>query len=177
MNRRKFVGSAALVALGPFASQLLSGCTSENSAPETALRALSSHDMQTLFAVSRALFPHERAPDQPYLDVVTALDNAAAESGEIQKLLQSAVNGLDSAADGDWLSATPERKVAILESQQAEAYFGVVLNTAIDTIYRDRDIWALVGYEGSSLEHGGYVNRGFDDIGWLPDSPVEAAAE
>ena len=24
------------------------------------------------------------------------------------------------------------------------------------------------GYEGSSAEHGGYINRGFADIDWLP---------
>lgn len=175
MNRRKFVGSTTLVALGSFASRLLSGCTPDKGVPETVLRVLSKHEMQTLFAISRALFPHKHAPDQPYLDVVKALDNSAAESGEIEELLQSAVNGLDSAADGDWLSATPERKVEILESQQSAPYFDLVLNTAIDTIYRNPDIWASLGYEGSSLEYGGYLHRGFDDISWLPDSPSEAA--
>lgn len=172
MNRRKFIGSAALVALGPGAGALLSGCTSENSEPEI---ALPKHEMQTLFAVSRALFPHAQIPDQPYLDVVATLDNVSAESGEIKNLLLAAVSSLDAAADGDWLSATPERKVAILESQQSEAYFGLVLNTAIDTIYRNPEIWALVGYEGSSLEHGGYLHRGFDDISWLPASTSEAS--
>jgi hypothetical protein len=29
-------------------------------------------------------------------------------------------------------------------------------------------VWPLFGYEGSSLEYGGYLERGFDDIGWLP---------
>ncbi len=28
---------------------------------------------------------------------------------------------------------------------------------------------AFFGWEGSSVEHGGYINRGFDDIGWLPN--------
>lgn len=175
MNRRKFIGSAALIALGPGAGVLLSGCTSDNREPDIVLQAISKHEMQTLFAVSRALFPHEHAPDQPYLDVVKVLDNSAAESEETSSLLQSAVKGLDSAADGDWLSATPERKVEILESQQSEPYFGLILNTAIDTIYRNPDFGASLGYEGSSLEHGGYLHRGFDDISWLPDQPIEAA--
>lgn len=175
MNRRKFIGSVALIALGPSAGVLLSGCRSEKSEPETELLALSKHEMQTLFSVSRALFPHPHIPDQPYLDVVTTLDNAAAESNETEKLLRSAVNGLDDDADGDWLAATPERKVAILENQQREAYFGLVLNTAIDSLYRNPEIWAHLGYEGSSLEHGGYLQRGFDDISWLPASTSEAA--
>ena len=29
-------------------------------------------------------------------------------------------------------------------------------------------VWALLGFEGSSVEFGGYVDRGFDDIDWLP---------
>ena len=64
----------------------------------------------------------------------------------------------------------------MLESQQGEPYFGLVLNTAIDTIYRNPEVWALVGYEGSSLEKGGYLTRGFDDISWL-ESADGAGAE
>jgi hypothetical protein len=26
----------------------------------------------------------------------------------------------------------------------------------------------MFGYEGSSVEKGGYLGRGFDDIAWLP---------
>jgi len=28
-------------------------------------------------------------------------------------------------------------------------------------------VWPKFGYEGSSSERGGYINRGFDDINWL----------
>ena len=34
---------------------------------------------------------------------------------------------------------------------------------------KDRSVdWPRFGYEGSSAEHGGYINRGFADIDWLP---------
>ena len=33
-------------------------------------------------------------------------------------------------------------------------------------IYGNKEIWKLFGYEGSSVEHGGYVKRGFD-INWI----------
>jgi hypothetical protein len=26
----------------------------------------------------------------------------------------------------------------------------------------------MVGYGGSAIEQGGYINRGFDEIDWLP---------
>ena len=41
-------------------------------------------------------------------------------------------------------------------------------STTIEHLYRNREVWQLVGYEGSSVEYGGYIDRGFDDIDWLP---------
>ena len=35
---------------------------------------------------------------------------------------------------------------------------------------RDMFFYRFFGFEGSSVEHGGYIRRGFDDIGWLPSS-------
>jgi hypothetical protein len=31
-------------------------------------------------------------------------------------------------------------------------------------------VYRFFGFEGSSVEQGGYIHRGFDDIGWLPSS-------
>ena len=171
MDRRRFVGSATLLALGPLAGPLLSGCVASDGAEKVAmpvLSTLSNHEMQTLLAIARALFPHQNAPHQPYLDAVAALDRFAMGDDSTAAMLRSAVSGLDDAAGGRWLSTSPERKVEILERQQSEPYFALVLNTTIDAVYRNPNIWALIGYEGSSLEHGGYLRRGFDDIDWLP---------
>jgi hypothetical protein len=33
----------------------------------------------------------------------------------------------------------------------------------------DQRTWELVGYEGPSFGKGGYLERGFDDLDWLPD--------
>jgi hypothetical protein len=33
-----------------------------------------------------------------------------------------------------------------------------------DDLFSNRVVWARIGYEGSSLEFGGYVNRGLNDI-------------
>ena len=65
------------------------------------------------------------------------------------------------------------KKWDVLERQQREPYFALVLNTAIDVLYRDAEVWEMVGYGGSSLEHGGYLTRGFDDISWLPKTSSE----
>ena len=36
------------------------------------------------------------------------------------------------------------------------------------SLYNQKEVWPKFGYEGSSAEHGGYINRGFADIDWLP---------
>ena len=45
-----------------------------------------------------------------------------------------------------------------------------ILNHTIDVLYRNEEVLTFLGYQGSSIEYGGYLNRGFDDIDWLPES-------
>ncbi len=40
--------------------------------------------------------------------------------------------------------------------------------TSSSSLYNQKELWPRFGYEGSSAEHGGYINRGFADIDWLP---------
>ncbi len=39
-------------------------------------------------------------------------------------------------------------------------------------LYDNKAVWPLFGYEGSSWEKGGYLNRGFNDIDWLDQGPA-----
>ena len=67
-------------------------------------------------------------------------------------------------------SAFPDRgKVGLLESIQHTPFFQFILNETLSGVYRHPLTWELLGFEGSSLEFGGYINRGFNDIDWLPD--------
>ncbi|PCI53952.1 MAG: hypothetical protein COB36_11270 [Alphaproteobacteria bacterium] len=45
--------------------------------------------------------------------------------------------------------------------------FAEFWQTSVRTLCQNHDIWKAVGYEGSSVEYGGYLHRGFDDITWL----------
>ena len=35
------------------------------------------------------------------------------------------------------------------------------------SLYNQKEVWPVFGYEGESYSHGGYIHRGFDDITWL----------
>ena len=72
------------------------------------------------------------------------------------------------ASGGSWLEASADDKLRVLQKLEDEPYFGQLLNAAIDTLYQDPAVYRRLGYEGSAIEFGGYLNRGFDDIDWLP---------
>lgn len=55
-------------------------------------------------------------------------------------------------------------------------FFEGVRSKTILTLYDDREVWALLGYDGRSFELGGYAQRGFGDLDWLPDPRVEEAS-
>ena len=75
---------------------------------------------------------------------------------------------MNAISQGNWLDASVDDKLGVMEALQDEAFFGQLLNAAIDAVYQDPAVYRRLGYEGSAIEFGGYLNRGFDDIDWLP---------
>ena len=52
-------------------------------------------------------------------------------------------------------------------------FFEHVRGTTTVTLYNDKETWELLGYEGPSYDKGGYINRGFNDLDWLPEPRIE----
>ena len=70
---------------------------------------------------------------------------------------------------GTTFTLRPEMQRAyVLRAIETSPFFTFVYNLTLNTLYGNTDVWKILGYEGSSLEHGGYIHRGFDDIDWLP---------
>ena len=57
---------------------------------------------------------------------------------------------------------------ALLSFTLGSDFFETVRGATMNGLYGNPRVAAFFGWEGSSVEHGGYINRGFDDIGWLP---------
>lgn len=165
MQRRQFLASTVRIALGASAAQLLSGSLSAQALAESKFENFSEPDARTLSTTARAMFPHRDLDDSYYLAVVQTLDSLSAEQRES---IANGLTQLNAATEGSWLDASVDDKLRALEELQDEPFFRLVLNTTIDVLYRHPDVWKLVGYQGSSIEHGGYLDRGFDDIDWLP---------
>jgi hypothetical protein len=56
----------------------------------------------------------------------------------------------------------------VADEVYAQAADGLLAD-ARDRLYALPAVWQAIGYPGSSLEFGGYRNRGYDDIDWLPE--------
>ena len=124
---------------------------------------LSPQVQETVLQVTRTIFPHDKLPDEAYMKVVTA---CALEDG-----------GPDTIAEGaEQLSGFgelgPEERLEAVKGIEDSAFFKLVHATAVVELYDNPDVWKAFGYEGPSAHLGGYVNRGFDDLDWLPDPPI-----
>lgn len=126
---------------------------------------LGAHEADTLRRLVRCLFPYRGLGNGPYSLVVEGVQRSA----DVAQLLREGVALLDAAAKrSTWLQLPKERQVAVLKGIESSEFFQLMLNGSIHGLHSNEELWALVGYQGSSVEHGGYINRGFNDIDWLP---------
>ncbi len=135
------------------------------------LAMLNEHESKTLLNMTRQLFPHDKVEDKFYAVVVKALDSDAAASADTANKLKAGIANLDNLAQGNWNELSADKRGAILEKIDSTAFFQQVRSKCVTGIYNNKDLWDHFGYEGSSAEHGGYINRGFDDLDWLPNPP------
>ena len=65
------------------------------------------------------------------------------------------------------VSQAVERRVDILRGMEESAFFQQIRGGLVTGLYNQKAVWPIFGYEGSSFEFGGYIERGFNDINWL----------
>ena len=136
------------------------------------LRALAPGTMATLIHMARDIYPHDRIPDRNYAIAVKAHDDRAAEDPGHKRLIEDGVAALDIMAagkgHGSYLATGWEiDRVAMLRAIESGPFFQAVRGGLVVGLYNQKDVWPVFGYEGESFSHGGYIDRGFDDIAWL----------
>jgi hypothetical protein len=143
---------------------LRSGSTEEEKESGMLDRLSESARAATLRA-TRVMFPHDDLPDEAYEKVVRAIEADPAALATVE----SGLRELD--GDGPFAELGPEAQLAVLERSQGTEIFKVLHATAVVELYDNPLVWKTFGYEGPSVHLGGYVDRGFDDLDWLPDPP------
>lgn len=145
LSRRRMLGSL----LGSSAL-LLPGCGSAPGAGGGTRASLAS--------IARALFPYSFLPDERYAAVVDAFLGATPKPDT--RAIEAAIK--TAAPDG---KADPTRIPALLATSFGQQFrFAALLG-----LFGDLTVTRRFGYQGPSLADGGYLDRGFDDLRWLPE--------
>lgn len=121
-----------------------------------------------LARMARLLFPHVGIADEVYAEVIDSILSDVANDASMTDTLNIALIALNTAQDGVWVTASAGDQITAMQAVENEAFFGVILGSVRVHFYTHPKVWEYIGYPGSSVEHGGYVDRGFDDIDWLP---------
>jgi hypothetical protein len=166
VNRRQFLQQSAGAAV-------LVGAVSGGGAFAATWNTLEQDSGAALTKMARDLYPHDRVPDAYYENAVAAIDTALAKDAATSRLLINGAASLNAAATSAHgkpyaeLQSEADR-IALLKGMESTPFFVTVRGQMITAFYNQPEVWAMLGYEGSSAEHGGYLHRGFNDIDWLP---------
>lgn len=128
---------------------------------------------RTLVAMIKAAFPHEGVPDAAYERAAAEVQRQAEQTAWMRVKLASGLDSLEGLVDSRFTELGPAEALPVLRRIQHTPFFGFVRQTTVVTLYEDEDVWEALGYEGPSFDKGGYIDRGFDDLDWLPDPRIE----
>lgn len=121
--------------------------------------------------LARLLFPHAELPDTVYAEVIDEVLAWTATAPATDGLLAAAEQALDAKAEQTWFDLPQEKQLATLRALQDNLAIAGIREMVRFRLYQHRTLWQHIDYPGSSKELGGYINRGFDDIDWLPEQP------
>ena len=178
MNRRRFLETSGQAAAGAALVGAIGGTTllmAPDGAWAMTLETLSAQDGVTLLKALRVIYPHDSLGDEYYAVVVEALDQDAKSKAETAALLKDGVAGLDRAYPMPFVELSEGNQLRALEGIQDSSFFQTIRAKSIVALYNNPRVWQAFGYEGPSFDEGGYILRGFQDLGWLPDPPPDAS--
>lgn len=130
------------------------------------LTVLDAAQARQMLAVARQLFPHDSIGDEYYWVVVESIDKEMAGSPDLAKKIRDGLARLNDSAGGDFSAAAADRQLEAIKQLEGSPFFADMLTKTQFYFYNNKAVWSKFGYEGSSWEKGGYIERGFDDVTW-----------
>ena len=174
LARREFLKGSGVLFGSLATGTLLAGLAPSN-AWALELKKLSTAQGETLMAMGRVLYPHQKLPDAVYALLAKDLDAKAAGDAASARQLQDGIEWLNKSAGGTFTKTSAARKEEIVRGMEGTAFFGTVRGQCVTSLYDNDMAYAVFGYPGSAWEKGGYITRGFQDLKWLPAPSKEAS--
>ena len=144
--------------------------TSEAWGLETA--AIAPEQMRTLIKMARDIFPHDQLADKFYAIACKPYEALAAKDPKFKAIVDAGVKRLDDVSNAAYKVPYAQvgweaQRAALLGRIADGALFKKVRGDLVVSLYNQKEVWPLFGYEGESASKGGYIARGFNDITWL----------
>jgi hypothetical protein len=133
------------------------------------LTALTSAEGAELMAMARTIVPHDKLEDAAYAMVVQAIDRDASKDESTRKMLKE---GLAALGPG-FAASTENDRVTALKKIESSTFFQAMRLKTVQVLYATPVANAYFGYEGEAFSKGGYLLRGFNDLRWLPEVPLQ----
>ncbi len=173
VSRRAFLKGSGMAAAGMTALSAGSLMLPAREALAAEFTHLGADVGKTLLVMARDIFPHDKISDRFYMLAIEPYDAAAAKDAALGKLIADGVAQLNALAQSRFKLPYAEvpaetDRVTLLYAIERGAFFQKIKGDMVTGFYNNKAVWPLFGEEGSSWEKGGYVDRGFDDIDWLP---------
>ena len=138
---------------------------------------LSDEARRIMTRIIRVSYPHPQFPDGPYERMTEKIIEASAESSWFRMALAQGLMTLDTLSEEHFLDLPDDRALAVLKRIADLEFFAFIRRTVVLNFYDDPEVHQALGYEGESFSKGGYVNRGFNDLNWLPEPRIEESGE
>lgn len=162
LTRRRFtsLSGQSLLALG--ATAVVAQLIPVTLLADEALPALP----EGLLRMGRDIYPHDHLNDLHYAKPLAELVTKQPEliTDGLRELQASAKRRHGQPFEA--LSAENDR-VALLREIETKPFFRATRSALMFGLYNNPALFPLFGYEGSSVEKGGYLTRGYNDLDWL----------
>ena len=171
VSRRGFLagGAATIVTVAMSGATLL---LDPGGAWAIELHAFTPEQARVLLQFVRDLFPHPQIAETYYAQALQPLNDEASRDPRTKKLLAEGIeqlNRLVKSRPGKSYADVREENARVAAIKQIERgpFFAKVYGTTVVSLYNQRALWPIFGYEGPSSPKGGYLHRGFNDLDWL----------
>ena len=128
---------------------------------------------KVLVRIIQVAFPHENLPPGPYERMADRIITMAEESTWFRMKLVQGVETLSTLSGGAFTELSQADAMRLLKQLEHTDFFAFVRRSTVLEMYDDEEVWEALGYEGPSYDKGGYIDRGFNDLDWLPDPRIE----
>jgi hypothetical protein len=137
---------------------------------EDAVAVLSDHARETTLRPARAMYPQDGLPDEAYEKVVRQIEATRAATRPSRRRSSRASPRSTRRAVSGAFGRRPARGTAACRGRRLLQPRARRRSSSYDNPL----VWKAFGYEDPSVHLGGYVHRGFDELDWLPDPPIDS---